>query len=140
MKFGNVSELFITNYFMKQIKSVLTLNSIFAAYSRLNSQRSSFTTPSRHGHLFHKRQRERDGDRERDQELGTVACTLVPTGHYQSHDGCKLLHLPHSAQRRAEEILFDLLLLLIKVSMSKTRKPSPSIFFHRFAWVYISVH
>lgn len=69
-----------------------------------------------------------------------MACTSFPTGHYQSHDGSKLLHLPHFAKRRAEEILFDLLLLLIKVSMSKTRKPSPSIFFHRFAWVYISVH
>lgn len=31
MKFENVSELFITNHFVKQIKSVLTLNAIFAA-------------------------------------------------------------------------------------------------------------
>lgn len=110
MKFENVSELFISSYCMKQIKSVLTLNAISAACSWPNSQRTSFTTSSLRCHLLHKRQRETET--ERDQELGTVACSSVPSGHYQSHDRCELLYLPHFAQRRAEEMLFDLLLLM----------------------------
>lgn len=55
---------------------------------------------------------QRDTETERDQELGTVACSSVPSGHYQSYDRCELLYLPHFAQRRAEEMLFDLLLLM----------------------------
>lgn len=137
MKSENVTELFISNYCMKQIKSVFTLNAIFAACSRPNSQRSSFTTPSLRGHLLISG---REIQRQRETKswepwpalrfplaiinpMIDVSFSTFPTLHREEQRKCYLTFY-----------------YWCKVSMSKTRKPSPSIFFHRFAWVYISVH